>query len=1114
MGLLQELPSSEQLTLILAPVVGDETAGTGVAGVLKLLEAIDPSTQSISLSTELNRSVSENIAVDTNALTGGVLYQFHQVITSIPDDPSTLIEPLTTKLASIKNLSSAHLSDQLLAGVNGLQKIESLVPADTSSLVTVAAEGLTQLKGEFITGAFGDLKQWSQSVQTLYAEIEPLLAGGAGTVEERLISYLQEKITDLVNSILPQQGLLAKILPSLDAALSTAQLTEIDTLKGALIKQMNQARIEFESGNFTNVPQLSAAQQSFQNLTSILADIVNGLSTVLDQEIATADGLASALQKQFNEFLATEITDLGNIKEKFTGAINRIQEVIEGLDLDRVRETIEGVFEKINNVIRQFELRKFTAKLSDLQGQIQSVLETLDAMLFEAIASIRNVFTQIKETLRSVALTLGSYNESGHFQFHIQQELENFLNGLKATLQENIQPLLNGFKTLIRQTLQQVKSNLNAVKGEIGGVKTQLQNLLEGVNEQLQSLDVAGTMAAICQQLDEMLNGLSIVDFDPIIDPVVAQIHEMRDALKKIDVSSLNELMLGALKVSVEVVVAISFSTQITDALMAEMDELLETPRRVLNEIEINVENAFKEFGKLEPAALLSPLDHLFKSVSTHLDAFSMDALLKPLDEWYEYLQSELDKVSLTSILQPLIDLYAELQNTFDSISPVELIRPLQIVIDSVKTEIQTLDIAGLVTELSRGIDQVKGLLNDISPEPLLSPLVNAFDKIMGSLGNFEPNVLLEPFTAIFDALTEPLNNLNADHVQLIRDAFAVLHELLDAFDPQYVLQTVQGKCEAVQTLLLQLNVGQLIAELKTPYDAMNASFVAQGGSAHPSLGVVVEGLNPLRDPSIGAAATNFPHFQNQLSALVQAGFPGELASQYDNTIKPKLDSLIPTWSKDNISAASIRRAFEVLNPLNIAAEINQFYEAMKQQIATFDPRIIQENIATSFETIKETIFGFDPEEIADVVQGMIDSLQQQLDVLDLQLIAEELEGGAEEIAVIIDGINPQIIIEQLQGVLEEVVRLAETLQPRQILGELNTLLQSVKEIILEFNPVGFMEPIQEIFEEIQSLLEGIDIGLILQPLTERLEQLRDELEVGLKRTETAFNEMLQAVPV
>lgn len=1114
MGLLQDLPKPEQFTSILAPVMGNEEAGTGVAGVLKLLQEIDTGGISSSLSADLDQTISSNFALDSSALTGGALDQFQQVMSSFPSNPASLIEPLTSRLDSIKNISSGDLSTQLLDGIDGLQNIETLIPANTRDLVAAAAGSLTQLKGEFISGSFGELRQWSESVRTLHAEIAPLVTGGAGTLEERLIEFLRTKISDLISILLPAgQGPTPTIATQFDAAISSDRLTAINTIKTDLISSMNAARVDFDSGNFSNTTHFAQAQAKFQQLTAALADITSKLRSVLAQEAATPDGLTGTLQKQIDDFAEIEIIDLGNIKDKFIQAIERVEEAIEGLDLEVVRETIEDVFTRINEVIGRFDLSQLTEKLSDLRRQLDSILKALDAALFEAIASIRNIFTQIKEALGSVASALGSYDENGDFHYLIQQDIENFLNSVKTTLRETIEPMLDQFKNTIGQTLQQVQAGLNAVKNEIEAVKTQLQSALQGVNEQLKNLDVAGAMENIRQKLDGMLSELGVIDFNPVVDPVVSQIDEMQDGLKKIDVSSLNEITIGALKVSVEVVVNIDFSAKITDALIAEIDKLLEVPKGALNEIKGRVEGILQKFAELEPDALLAPLDEVFAPISEHLDALKLDSLLEPLDAWHERSQQEMDKVSPAALLQPLIALHTQLQKAFDAISPTELIRPLQEAIDDVKGEIQAIDITGVAGELSGTIDRVKGLLDEISPERLLNPLVDAFDKIMAALDQFDPGTLLQPFKDIFDAITTPLDNLNPDHVRLIGEVFAGLRDLPNAFDPQQAFQALQEKYAEVRNLLQQLNVGGLIAELKTPYDAMHTSFETGGGSADVSLSASVEGLNPLRNETIGSATTDFQQFEARLNALVVAEPPTELVSRY-NEIRNKLESLVPTWANENISPASIRRAFQVANPLDITAEVNQLYDTIKQQLRNFDPRIIQENVKNTFDTVKNTIFAIDPEAVVAEVQGTIDALTQRLDVIDLQVIAEELEGLVDEIETIINGLNPRPIITQLQGLVDEVKSLFDELKPSEVLNELNTPFEAAQEIVAEFDPASFKEPLQEVFENIQNVLEDVDVGGVLQPIVDRLDQLRDELEEGLKRTETSFNGMIRAIPV
>jgi phage-related protein len=1112
-NITQALPSSQPPTDILAPILGDEASGTGVAGVLKLLEQVDTANISVSVTANLDQSVSAKVSVDTSALTGGTLEQFKQALGALPNDPTTLTLPISANLEDIKRLSSTELSNQLLSGISGLKDIRSLMPADAGSLIDEVANRMSQVKGELIRGEFGQIIEWSESVKALYAEIAPLIESGSGTVEDRLLAYLREKINALVGLILPEGDLALALSGRLDGSISADLLPQINSLKNDLIAHFNLARIEFESGNFTNTMHLGNAQLAFQRLMDLLASITAKLRPILDQDFITPQGLTAKLQKQFDAFDEIEIIDLGNIKDKFASAIKRIEDLINGIDLSSVRKTIDGVFAKLDGAIGQLDLRKFTSKLSGLKDKLQSALDAIDGALFEAVASIRNVFAKIKDALRSVASALGSYDDEGKFHFHVQEQIEDFLNGIKTTIHDTIQPLLDQLKNTVGQILKQVQDGLNAVKGEIEKVKGQLESSLQGIHTQLQSVDVQGTMESVGASLKQMLDQLGTVDFDLVADPVIAQINEMRDALKKINISSLNEFTIGALKVSVVVVVKIDFTAQITGVLMAEIDKILEIPKNALAEIEGKVEGAIKQFAELAPAALLRPLDDLFKPITAHLDALKLETLLKPLDDWYARLQAELDKVSPAALLKPLIDLYAQLEKAFQAVSPSELVHPLQEAIDGIKAEIHQIDLTGVASELGGAIEQIKKALDEISPAQLLNPLVKGFDKIMGALDQFDPGILLKPFSDIFDAVAKLLVNLTGDHLRLIGEVFATLRAVVEAFDPRRIFQLVREKLAAVQTIVQQINLGGLIASLKTPYDAMHGSFEAHGGPANISVSASVEGLNPLRNASLGQAVADFQYCQAKLSGLLQAQPPAELVARYDK-MKSLLESLVPLWAKENISAASVRRAFEVANPLNLKAEIDQLYEAFKQKLRTFDPRVIQEHLQASFDKFKDAVFALDPKVILGEVQSVIDALTARLEIVNLKLITDELQGVVDEIKGVINGLDPKPIIAKLQGLVDEVKGVVDALQPSKALAELQAPFEISKAIVAEFNPAALTEPLQAIFKDIQAILEAIDVGVVLEPLADKLKQQRDALEQALSRTETAFNGMIKAIPV
>jgi Skp family chaperone for outer membrane proteins len=273
-----------------------------------------------------------------------------------------------------------------------------------------------------------------------------------------------------------------------------------------------------------------------------------------------------------------------------------------------------------------------------------------------------------------------------------------------------------------------------------------------------------------------------------------------------------------------------------------------------------------------------------------------------------------------------------------------------------------------------------------------------------------------------------------------------------------------------------------------------------------------VDGLNPLRNPALGQAVADVQYIQSKLAGLADAQPPAALVERYAK-VRTVLEGIFPIWARENISAASIKRAFEAANPLNLKAEIDQLFGAVKAKIRTFDPRLIQAHLQESFDKFQDAIFGIEPELLTDA-QQMITALTDRLDVIDLRLITTELQGVVDEIMAIIKGLDPRPIIANLQGVVDEVKAVVESLRPSVLLADLKAPFDTAKAIIAEFDPKAFTAPLQAIFEDIQKLLAGIDVGVVLQPLAARLQQLRDALEEALTRTETAFNGMLKAIPV
>lgn len=1094
--------------------MGTEAEGIGLVGTLKVLKDTDASQMSSALAAQLDSSFSSIISIDIAMLNRKPLDEFKKAVASVPSYPAQLTGSLTKNLDVIKSLCSEDLPRSLLQSMDGLQSIQSLIPPDPRILLIDATDGLNQIKSELISGSFGMLRQWSESVQRAQAELSLILAGGAKFAEDGLISYINAKMAELAQLVFPpQQSSADTISAQLDQAISIERLAEIEAIKSELIIHMNNARIEFDNGNFTNTAHLALASGSFDRLSAELEDIRSKLQSALGQDISNSTGLTYALHKQFDDLEAIEIIDFGNIKDRFVEAIKSIDAVIKKLKLESVRENIEEVYNKINYTIEKFDLGNLSEGITDFQSRIQFILDSLDGALFKAVASIRNNFTQIKETLRSVASALGSYDQSDIFHFNVQQDIENLLNDIKKNLNDSIKPIIEGFETKVEDALQNVRIILNSVTEKIDPIKVELQTMLQGVIDSLNKLGVPGKMEETRGKLEKMFEQLAVIDFDPLLDPAIAQINEMRDQLKKIDSSMLNEFVLGSLESSAKAVKDTDFTNQVTGNLLAEFNDMLQAPKKALKDIEDIVESMTKKLSELEPDAILKPLEDIFDPLVKNLDELKLDKLVEPFDTQFNYALLELEKVSPAVLLKPLVDMFDKLKDSFDSISPEALVKPVQDIVDDLKLGLQKFDLQGTANSLVNEIDSVKKSIDEISPERLLTPLVNTFGKIEKALDSFNPGTLLEPLINIFDELMAPLNSLTPEHVRTIGEAFEPLKKASKSLDPRHNFQKMQEKIAQVQSLIQQLNVGMIIADLKGPYDSLKASFEAKG-SPNVSIDGILEVMNPLRNETIGKTINGLQLIQTQLQdAFPEAEPPSELISRYEQA-KPKLESLIPAWVKDDMTTASIKETIQRLNPVNFKDEINQLYEMIKQQFKSIRPQTIQENLKKSFDKIEDSVLALDPETLLSGLQGVMDNLHKKLDSFNLSIVVDESKGLFDEVDSMIMDLDPRLTIQHLEALNAEVKVLMTSIKPSEILKDLIEPFETAKKIVEEFNLDGFKEPLQEIFGKIEEILLIDEIGAILRLLDDRIEELEKDMEAGLKRTEAAFKNMVAAMPV
>src|SRR5690606_36358516 len=136
-------------------------------------------------------------------------------------------------------LSGPELSGLLASMVSALQQLRSAAPADRLALFDEARDGLLALRGELVGGPFGELREWSELVGGLVEQLAPVLAGGTGSVQDRIVAFLAEKVAELLRSLLAgQQGPAAGVTSALETALPADAVPAIQALVSRLIGEM------------------------------------------------------------------------------------------------------------------------------------------------------------------------------------------------------------------------------------------------------------------------------------------------------------------------------------------------------------------------------------------------------------------------------------------------------------------------------------------------------------------------------------------------------------------------------------------------------------------------------------------------------------------------------------------------------------------------------------------------------------------------------------------------------------------------------------------------------------------------------------------------------------
>ncbi len=1106
MALADQIPEAGSFTDLLTGLIGDEH--NGLAGMLSTLETNDLSNLSELFLSQLTGLLGVELPEDTTALIQAPLTALPQLLSSIPADSSEITGGMVDGFAQLRQTFSGDLLggiNQLLESLTNIQNLagqspEELIPFDPGSILddtaTTILEFLSRIKekAEELSGGFLEIDLGGYNVETWFTSYAYSFISGIESYFGRDISQLFEKFQLQCQNIL-----------------DPAAIRQIQTLRDKCIASYVSVKTKIAAGETGLQEELAKGHNTLVYLRNHLANRIASVQTALGREQLGADHFKSGLTEAYNQVLQNALLEISGFKERFNRLFEDIAGQVESIQLDEIGASITSLFETLNSSINALNLHQLRQTLVDPLNRIKESIQSLKDQVLYVVVDVTNVLTQFRDAVSGLTSQLGQFDAEGRFHYAFEASLNELLNTLSTNLTDTVQPAISEFSnTTLGGVFNQLQTLLTPAAEAVEGVRNELAGLLQSLLDALGGLDITSALTTAQEELDAMLDRLAPIEFDPITAPVIAEIENMEEELRQIDVSSLNELTRAALQVAVEVFAAIDFDGQIKSALMDGMDTILNYPKEAMAELVDQVETIKGKLDVITPDLILKPLSDLYAPVRDSLEAISIEEIAAPLSDWQTALSAQLERFAPTQLLQPLVTIYEDIFSGFDRVNPSQLIAPIQSAMEEVVSFFEGVDLSTVTAPLTQSLQTIQTQVAALNPSNLLNPLVEGFQAIQEQMNRYNPAVLLAPVDAIVDSILERIEDLPQNLLAILQGALSSFAARIERISPAHIFERLTGDCAYVHGLLTQLNPQQLVADLYDSYQEMKSAYRDAGISDTPA-DALIESLNPLT--LLAELNVGFQALEDNWQAW-QAGFEaGDLTALHDN-LRPKLQEFLPLSDPGALTFDFITTFLEENKPSSFLGGLTTLYETLQSQLGALNPQRLADNLQTSFDTIQNTFAQLDLSAIAQEVNGVFDEIKEAVADIDLQIIADELDHMTQDVRALLAALDPGALAAPLEALWNNVVSVLAQIDPQALLAPLAVIIEPLKDGINAFDPAGFAAPLNSIFDEIKRIIDEIDVRVVLQPLTDKLDELRDELDEELTKVGQAFEEMVRAVPV
>ncbi|GCL60609.1 hypothetical protein [Microcystis aeruginosa] len=1079
--------------------------------------------------------------------------------------PSALDAPLIPVLENFQSLiptsfSSTELQQVLAEGGNlpipdslalvseplsNLQQIVAKLPSKPGEITATLQQELNNLLKN--GGALGDLLK---PIARFLEVIAPLLEkfdffsnfvirindkvnGFSEQVENRKLADTASQFQDLLeifnlfpelNNVSPFKELKAQVerLPQL---LSGDDIVvEIKTLGVNLLEELNNL-MQWRLDEVSQIDPLAALNysrwlepynQALEGVEKIDLNDLNQIKTyltVLETQVSRVEAIRTDLTNQtqsaleklesfdgskfFEKWSDRLKTDLIRISPETPSALSetlgQMQKLVDGLEIGAVQSEIARIGQQLDQVPGKVNFSSVPKKMEAIANQITSTVDTVDQGLVKVATFLSNLVKELGDLIGSV--NLPELLEKVQNQF---RELSSKVKGLLS----KVEVIPNTIEGLVEKLGTQVEGiNLEALKEKIAEFFGEITSVLN--DPQIQYIRTSAQ-----QGIEAIAENLSSLSLKPVFERVLSEMADVKTKLATVNVSQLNDLLKKALKLALDELRKIDFAQDVADKLKEEFHKILENCTGLIKPLQEKYQEIVAQIKQFAPGTLIAgKLAPSFQKLVAELEEFEPSKLLTPLKDLYDLLLNKLNVLSPKALLSPLSTCYNNLMDCLRSLSPQDLITPLNNLLSQFTSLLDRLKIEEFIFQANSNFSKIKTLIGNVSPgQPLQK---NDFWQKLKQLQSQGKNLLENGEKQIEQCLEDLIKLVPSQTLDTLTSLLDQLQQMRAIIDNQMTHPAVQ-RLQEIAASLKEQSFAKGVTELTKRWLTEKQRF--NGITPPPEL---VEDYNQLKAKLqllspiqvLGEATTKVERFTTRLSAVQTELTLGQ--QNLSNLLTPYQDKLFAILPQQATTAVDFLRysfAWQIGRPGR------KLLGTLKQKLAQLDQLFIAiEAIALRFKVPLQALTA-----IPGSISESLLEIKKKITALNFDFLQDELQAVIDKVINQLDSLNPDILLDDLEEVYQNLINTIKGLYPTAAVEELDAIYKNiVLEKLKALHPQETIaKPLDNEYQKIRELQEQLNLDKIFDALIGKLDTIEQELDDGLKQTATAFNQLLQALPL